>query len=69
VDIEGRKTGVIVDSVSEVLRVRRSAIEPPPPVVAGVDAGFVRGVGKLQDGQRMIIILDLARLVAVDEAA
>jgi purine-binding chemotaxis protein CheW len=69
VDIEGRKTGVIVDSVSEVIRVSRSAIEPPPPVVAGVDAGFVRGVGKLQNGQRMLIVLDLARVLAVETAA
>jgi purine-binding chemotaxis protein CheW len=69
VDVGSRKTGVIVDSVSEVLRISQDAIEPPPPVVAGVDASFVQGVGKLQGGQRMLIILDLARVLSLGQAA
>jgi len=66
VDVGGRKTGLIVDSVSEVLRVGRDAIEPPPAVIDGVDASFVKGVGKLNGGQRMVIVLDLPRVLAIE---
>jgi len=69
VDIDGHKTGVIVDSVSEVLRFSRDAIEPPPPIVKGVDASFVKGVGKLEGGQRMLIILELSRVLLMEGAA
>ena len=69
VDIDGHKTGVIVDAVSEVLRFSRDAIEPPPPIVQGVDASFVKGVGKLRGGERMLIILELDRVVSMDGAA
>lgn len=69
VDVEGRKTGVIVDAVSEVLRLAAGAIEPPPPVVAGIDTSFVQGVGKLHGGQRMLIILDMAKVLSVDRVA
>ena len=69
VDVDGEKTGVIVDDVREVLRLNRSAIEPPPPVIAGVDAAFIRGVGKRGGGKRMLILLDLQRVVRVEPAA
>ena len=69
VDVDGEKTGVIVDDVREVLRLNRSAIEPPPPVIAGVDAAFIRGVGKRGGGKRMLILLDLHRVVRVEPAA
>jgi purine-binding chemotaxis protein CheW len=63
VDIDGRKTGMIVDTVSEVLRLPKDCIEPPPAVVTGVDASFIKGIGKLNNGQRMLIILDLSRVL------
>ena len=68
VDIDGHKTGVVVDAVSEVLRFSRDAIEPPPPIVKGVDASFVKGVGKLKGGQRMLIILELSRVLSMEGA-
>jgi len=67
VDVDNRKTGVIVDSVSEVLRISRDAIEPPPAVMGGVDTSFVKGVGKLEGGKRMVIILDLDRTLRLQE--
>ncbi|HYD51423.1 MAG TPA: chemotaxis protein CheW [Gemmatimonadaceae bacterium] len=65
VDAAGVKTGIIVDAMSGVLRVSRDEIELPPTVVTGrVDASFVRGVGKLQGGQRMLIVLDVDQVLA-----
>jgi purine-binding chemotaxis protein CheW len=49
--------GFVVDAVSEVLRIPRSVTEPPPPIVAGIDAEYITAVGKLED--RLLILLDL----------
>ena len=56
--------GFVVDSVSEVLRIPASTVEPPPPVVSGVEAEYIRGVGKLQD--RLLILIDLDRLLSAE---
>lgn len=65
VNMEGRMVGLIVDSVSEVLRLSEGAIEPPPPVVAGIDSEYIRGLGKL-DG-RLLILLDLSKILTKEE--
>ena len=54
--------GFVVDSVSEVLRIPASTVEPPPPVVAGLESEYISGVGKLED--RLLILLDLDRLLS-----
>ena len=56
--------GFVVDSVSEVLRIPASTVEPPPPVVSGVEAEYIKGVGKLQD--RLLILIDLDRLLSTE---
>jgi purine-binding chemotaxis protein CheW len=58
--------GFVVDSVSEVLRLPAGRLEPPPPVVAGLDADYVESIGKL--GDRLLILLDLDRLLQSEEA-
>jgi purine-binding chemotaxis protein CheW len=65
VDIDGQVMGMIVDAVSEVLRIPTNTIEPPPDVVAGIDSEYIRGVAKLQD--RLLIFLDLARILSREE--
>lgn len=60
VEIQSLRAGFIVDAVSEVLRIPASTVEPAPPMVAGIDSEFIRGVGKLDD--RLLILLDLERL-------
>jgi len=68
VDIQGNKTGLIVDSVSEVLRMPKKNIEITPPVISSsVDAEFMAGIGKLNDGKRMVILLNLQRLLSDTE--
>ena len=67
VDIEGMIIGLIVGSVSEVLRLPNSTVEPPPPMVAGIESEYIQGVGKLDD--RLIILLDLDSLLSKDERA
>lgn len=65
VELQGKTIGILVDAVSEVLRIPSSTIEPPPNVVTGVDADYIQGVGKLQD--RLLILLDLNKILTKDE--
>jgi purine-binding chemotaxis protein CheW len=64
-EIAGKRLGIIVDSVSEVLTIPMDNIEQAPEIVAGVGTEYIRSVGKL--GDRLIIMLDLALVVAPQE--
>ncbi len=59
------RVGMVVDSVSEVLRLATDQIEPAPEMITGVDTEYIRGVGKIED--RLIILLDLARIISAGE--
>lgn len=65
IEINGLIVGFVVDSVSEVLRIPVSTVEPPPPVVAGLDSDYISGVGKLAD--RLLILLDLDKLLSTED--
>jgi purine-binding chemotaxis protein CheW len=67
VDIGGNIMGMIVDSVSEVLRLPANTIEPPPEIVTGVNSEYIKGVAKLDD--RLLIFLDLSKVIDVNEMA
>ena len=57
---------VLLDSVSEVLRFEKTLIEAPPDTLSnGVDSDYVEGVGKLNDGKRMILILDISKILTL----
>jgi purine-binding chemotaxis protein CheW len=56
----GKTIGIIVDSVSEVLRLRADTVETPPSITENGSSEFIRGIGKLED--RLLILLDLDKL-------
>ena len=62
IEINTMIVGFVVDAVSEVLRIPASTVEPPPPVVSGLESEYISGVGKLED--RLLILLDLDRLLS-----
>ncbi len=64
-EIGSKRIGMVVDSVSEVLRIPVEQIEDAPDLVAGVDTEYIRGVGKM--GDRLIIMLDLGRVISGSE--
>jgi purine-binding chemotaxis protein CheW len=64
-DIQGITMGLIVDAVSEVLRVPASIVEPTPPMTSNISTEFIRGIAKLED--RLIILLDMERLIGKPE--
>lgn len=65
VNVEGTMIGMIVDSVSEVLRIAKNSIEPPPPLVSNVDSEFIQGVVNIN--KRLIILLELKRVITKEE--
>jgi purine-binding chemotaxis protein CheW len=65
VELGDQVVGIVVDGVSEVLRVNTTTVEPPSPVVAGIDSEYLHGIAKLSD--RLVILLDLDRILAREE--
>jgi purine-binding chemotaxis protein CheW len=65
VEIDSRTVGLIVNSASEVLKIPPSEIEPPSSVFLDGEIDYVTGVGKL--GERLIILLDLTRVLRSGE--
>ncbi|PWB72044.1 chemotaxis protein CheW [candidate division GN15 bacterium] len=65
VDINGSIMGMIVDAVSEVLRLPAGTIEPPPDIVTGVNSEYIKGVAKLES--RLLIFLDLSKVIDVND--
>ena len=66
VEAGGCNTGLVVDDVREVLRIKLSLVEPPPQVCRGVDRGFLSGVVKMDEGKRLILTLNLGEVVNVE---
>jgi purine-binding chemotaxis protein CheW len=65
---EGRHDiGIMVDAVSEVLEIAGSEIEPAPAFGAKIRADFIAGMGKVNG--KFVIILDIMRVLSVDEMA
>jgi len=66
-DSQRQDVGVVVDSVSEVLAIATSEIEPPPAFGAKIRTDFIGGMGKV--GGKFVIILNAERVLSVDEMA
>lgn len=67
ISVNETEIGMIVDGVSAVLTIGDLAIEPPPPITTTVDSTFITGIAKLDD--RMVILLDLDRILSLEEQA
>lgn len=67
VEVAGQTVGIIVDEVSEVLRLPMESIEPPPVAIGGITAEYLTGVGKLDE--RLLILLDMDRILTEREQA
>lgn len=66
VNVGGKTIGIIVDAVSEVLRISEDQIAPPPPTVAGLKRDYLTGLVKLDN--RLLILLDIDKILGSDES-
>ncbi|MGC3969911.1 MAG: chemotaxis protein CheW [Pirellulales bacterium] len=56
-NVRGKTIGIIVDAVSEVLRISKDQIAPPPPTVTSLGREYLTGLAKLEE--RLLILLDV----------
>ncbi len=65
VDIGGQDIGVIVDAVTEVLRIAADSVEAPSSFIKTADSDCIMGIAKIDD--RLITLLDLERVLSDEE--
>ncbi len=66
VEVAENTVGMIVDSVSEVLRLPAESVEQVPSLVeTEVPEHYIRGVGKLKE--RLLVLLDLNKILTFEE--
>ncbi|MEN1941472.1 chemotaxis protein CheW [Luteimonas sp. MJ246] len=59
--VGGRVIGMVVDSVSDVVRLAGEQVRAVPEIGATIDRQFLTGIGILDE--RMLILLDIERLM------
>jgi purine-binding chemotaxis protein CheW len=59
--------GIWVDSVSEVIDIAPSQIEPPPQFGTSINRDYILGLGKV--GEEFLTILDPERALSIDDMA
>lgn len=71
VEIEGTtgtvQIGIVVDSVSEVLNIKRDDIEDTPTFGTKLDTEYILGMAKMEGGVK--ILLDIDKVLSVEEIA
>jgi purine-binding chemotaxis protein CheW len=65
VEFGGERLGLVVDAVSEVMRVPETAIQPPPRYIRGLAAEYVRGMARLEG--RLVVLLEMDRILSSEE--
>ena len=67
VNVHEKTVGCVVDAVTQVMRINRDQIQPPPLGVMAVNHQYLAGLAKLDD--RLMIILDIDKLFEAEELA
>lgn len=65
VNLGAKTVGIVVDSVSEVLRVSKSQIAPAPPMVTGKGREYLNGLVKLEN--QLLMLLDIEKILNQEE--
>lgn len=61
VEVEGNNIGMLVDEVSEVVRITKESIEQPTSILAGIGQEYLAGVAKLEGC--LVVLLDLVKVL------
>jgi len=68
VNMLDKLTGLIVDSVSEVLRMPKRNIEPTPAILkSGIDIDFLKGVVKIDKTNKMLMLISVSKILTVKQ--
>jgi purine-binding chemotaxis protein CheW len=63
--VAGRVIGIVVDAVSDVIRLSPSEVKPAPALGSIVDSGFLAGLAT--QGERMILLLEIEKFLSSGE--
>ena len=61
VNVNDKTVGLIVDAVSEVLRISEDQVTPPPPAVSGLGREYLTGLVRLDE--RLLVMLDIDKII------
>ncbi|HTH45702.1 MAG TPA: chemotaxis protein CheW [Oxalicibacterium sp.] len=64
-NVDSRIVGMVVDSVSDVITLQPGQIKPAPEMGTSFDTDYLIGLGTLDE--RMLILMDIAKLMSSDE--
>jgi purine-binding chemotaxis protein CheW len=54
-DIDGMKLGIIIDRISRVITIQKEDVQPPPQMLTGIGAEYIRGVLRQEEGYLIIL--------------
>jgi len=54
-NIDGMKLGIIIDRVSRVVTIEKENVQPPPQMVSGIGAEYIKGVVRQENGYLIIL--------------
>jgi len=66
-NLEHRVVGIVVDGVSDVLSLTQEQIRPAPEFAVTMSTEYLTGLGAL--GDRMLILVDIEKLLSSEEMA
>jgi purine-binding chemotaxis protein CheW len=68
VEIGNMVAGMVVDSVTEVLRISSENIEPAPEIITSkITERYIQDVGKIDE--RLLILLDIDKIFTMEQKA
>jgi len=68
VNLLNKLTGLVVDSVSEVLRMPKNNIEPTPDIMqSDLNTDFLRGVCKLDKARKMLMLIAVDKILSKEQ--
>ncbi|MDX2200626.1 MAG: chemotaxis protein CheW [Phycisphaerae bacterium] len=65
VNVESKTIGIVVDAVTEVLRIHAEQIEPAPSSITGLDHEYIRGLVKLEG--KLLILLNIEKILSREQ--
>lgn len=55
VEVEEASVGLIIDQVSEVIKIKEASISPPPSFIQGSESRFIQGISESNTGIKLIL--------------
>jgi len=67
-EVNQNSFGIVVDDVSEVLKMSKQDIKKAPGVIAAkIHADYIEGIGLLDKGERLLILLNINKILSEKE--